>query len=58
LKQPQIACQKKPELIKGLNEYMKWRDDHMEAVAETKKSALAIHKIGGLINKITKKNKH
>jgi|WetSurMetagenome_2_1015567.scaffolds.fasta_scaffold558307_1 hypothetical protein len=52
------AIQENPSLMKGLNEYMVWFGAHMEAVAESKKSAPAGHQISKLVRQLKKNNKN
>jgi hypothetical protein len=46
-----------PELLKGMREYMEWRDAENKAIAETKESAPLGHEMSGLLSKIAKKRK-
>ena len=49
--------QKRPELLKGMNEYLGWRDTANQMIAETKKSALFGHEMSKLITKLPKRGK-
>jgi len=49
--------QGRPELLKGMKEYLQWRDDANKAIAETKKTAPLGHELRKLIAKLPKKKK-
>ena len=49
--------QSRPELLKGMKEYLKWRDDENQSIAETKKSAPLGHELKGLAARIRRKVK-
>lgn len=42
----------RPELLKGLNEYLAWRDESMKTISETKKSVPVAHELRQLANKL------
>lgn len=46
---------KHPKLKKGLGEYLKWRDNHMRAVADSKESSPASHEMRHLADKLRKR---
>ena len=58
-KRPNIAdlLGSRPELMKGLQEYLQWRDDASRAIAETKVTAPAGHEISKIALKFSQKKK-
>lgn len=46
-----------PELVKGMTEYLKWRDCQNEAVGKTAQPSKVGHEVGKLLAKLAKNSK-